>query len=126
MVDLHGLRQACVLLQKQGYLTLTSHKDAVTLGFSPNEATPEQTCLVLAAAARLLLLALGLVGRLVAGRARARQVGVRGQVAAGDERAHVDVVGEDVVADELAEEQHQVGEFHPLALVPGLGCRGRG
>lgn len=45
---------------------------------------------------------------------------VGGQVATGDERAHVDVVGEDVVTDELAEEQHEIGEFHPLALVSRL------
>lgn len=47
-------------------------------------------------------------------------MGVRGQVAAGDERAHVDVVGEDIVADELAEEQHLVGELHTLALIARL------
>jgi hypothetical protein len=47
-------------------------------------------------------------------------VRVRGQVTAGDERAHVDVVRENVVADELAEEQHQVRELHTLALVACL------
>lgn len=52
-------------------------------------------------------------------------MGVRGQVPAGNERAHVDVVGEDVVTDELAEEQDQVGELHSLAFIPGLRCRGR-
>ena len=53
-------------------------------------------------------------------------MGVGGQVAAGDERAHVDVVGEDVVPDLLAEEQHQVGELHPLALIGRFGWKGRG
>lgn len=52
-------------------------------------------------------------------------MGIGGQVATGDERAHVDVVGKDVVTDELAEEQHQVGELHALALVTGLGCTER-
>lgn len=48
-------------------------------------------------------------------------MGVRGQVTTGDECAHVDVVGKDVVADELAEEQHQVRELHTLALITRLG-----
>lgn len=51
-------------------------------------------------------------------------MGVRGQVATGDQRAHVDVVGKDVVTNELTEEQDQVGELHSLAFVAGLRCRG--
>ncbi len=47
-------------------------------------------------------------------------MGVGGQVPAGDEGAHVDVVWEDVMTDELAEEEHEIGELHSLALVPGL------
>lgn len=81
------------------------------------------TCLHLDTTARILLLALRLIGWLIAGGARARQMRVSRQVPAGDERAHVDVVGKDVVADELAEEQDQVGELHPLTFVPRLGCR---
>lgn len=82
------------------------------------------TCLVLAVAAGLLIFTLWFIRRLVAGGAWARQVGVRGQVATGDQRAHVDVVGKDVVTNELTEEQDQVGELHSLAFVAGLGCRG--
>lgn len=80
----------------------------------------QASVLHLNAAACVLLLAIRFVRVLVAGGARARQVTVRGQVAAGDECAHVDVVREDVVTDELAEEQHQVGEFYSLILVPRL------
>lgn len=53
-------------------------------------------------------------------------MGVRSEVTAGNQRAHVDVVGKDVVTDELAEEQDQVGELHPLAFIPRLRCRGGG
>ena len=48
-------------------------------------------------------------------------MGVGGQVPPGDERAHVDVMGEDIMADLLAEKQHQVGELHSLALIARLG-----
>lgn len=82
------------------------------------------TCLVLAVAAGLLIFAFRFIRRLVAGGARARQVGVRGQVATGNKRAHVDVVGKDVVTNQLAEEQDQVGELHSLAFVAGLRCEG--
>lgn len=89
-------------------------------------STPTLTCLILAVAAPLLLLALRLIRGLVAGGAWTWQVGVQRQVTAGDECAHVDVVGEDVVTDELAEEQHQVRELHALALIPRLSCVMRG
>lgn len=39
-----------------------------------------------------------------------------GQVSSRDEGAHVGVVGEDVVPDELTEEQHQVHKFHLLTF----------
>lgn len=51
-------------------------------------------------------------------------MGVRGQVAAGDERAHVDVVRKNIMSDELAEEQDQVGELHSFAFISRLGCPG--
>lgn len=89
---------------------------------APQQMPP--TCLHLDTAACVLLLALGFVGGLITGGAGARQVGVGRQVAAGNERAHVDVVGKDVVADELAEEQDKVGELHSFTLVPQLCCRG--
>lgn len=47
-------------------------------------------------------------------------MGIRGQVTPGDEGAHIDVVREDIMTDELAEEQHEIRELHSLALVPGL------
>lgn len=81
------------------------------------------TCLVLATAACLLLLALRLIRGLIAGGARARQVGVRSQVTTGNECAHVDVVGKDVVTDELAEEQDQIGELHSFIFIPRLRYR---
>lgn len=49
-------------------------------------------------------------------------MGVRSQVATGNERAHVDIVGKDVVTDELAEEKDEVGELHAFAFIPGLRC----
>lgn len=50
-------------------------------------------------------------------------MGVRSQVTSGNERAHVDVVGKDIVTDELAEEQDQIGELHSFTFIPGLRCR---
>lgn len=81
------------------------------------------TCLILAIAASLLLFALRFIRGLIAGGARARQVGVRSQVTTGNKRAHVDVVGKDVVTDELTEEQDQVGELHSFTFIPRLRCR---
>lgn len=51
-------------------------------------------------------------------------MGVRSQVTTGYERAHVDVVGKDVVTDELTEEQDQVGELHSFTFIPRLRYRG--
>lgn len=78
------------------------------------------TCLHLDTAACILLFALRFIGGLVARGAWPRQVGVRSQVAAGNQRAHVDVVGKDVVADELTEQKDQVGELYSLAFVSWL------
>ena len=143
VINLHRLRQPCVLLHRKqrAHVMLlhpagsqgtplhydSSHTVHTTQHYTAQHSTANKqrgaflTCLHLDAAARVLLLALGFVRGLVAGGARAGEVGVGGQVAAGDERAHVDVVGEDVVADQLAEQQHQVGELHPLTLVSRLG-----
>lgn len=49
-------------------------------------------------------------------------MGIRGQVTTGDECAHIDVVGKDIVTNELAEEQHQVRELHTLTLITRLRC----
>ena len=54
-------------------------------------------------------------------RPRSRGGGDR-QVSPRDEGAHVGVVGEDVVPDELAEEQHQVDELHLLAFTVWIRC----
>lgn len=51
-------------------------------------------------------------------------MGVGCQVASGDERAHVDVVGKDVVTDELTEEKDQVRELHSFTLISWLRCDG--
>lgn len=72
---------------------------------------------------RVVLLRVVLLRILPCGRARAR--GGRGrQVSPGDERAHVGVVGEDVVPDELTEEQHQVHKLHLLTLAVWIRCEG--
>jgi len=81
------------------------------------------TCLHLDTAACILLFALRLIGGLIAGGTRARQVGVRSKVTAGNERAHVDVVGKDVVTDELTEEKDQVGEFYTFTFIPRLSYK---
>lgn len=82
------------------------------------------TCLHLDTAACVLLLALRFIGGFVAGGTWAGQVGVRSQIPSRYERAHVDVVGEDVVTDELTEEQDQVGELHSFTFIPRLRYRG--
>lgn len=82
------------------------------------------TCLHLDTAACVLLLALWFIGGLITGGAWALQMGVRSQVTTGNESAHVDVVGKDVVTDELAEEQDQVRELHAFTFVPRLRCIG--
>lgn len=48
--------------------------------------------------------------------------GSDGQISSRDEGAHVRIMGEDVVADKLTEEQHQVHKFHLLALAVGVRC----
>lgn len=85
-----------------------------------------QTNLHFDATPSILLFALGVVGGFVTGRAGTGQVRIAGKVAAGDECAHVNIVGEDIMADELTEEEHQIGELHALALVPRIGCKERG
>lgn len=47
-------------------------------------------------------------------------MGVGGQVTTGDKGAHVNVVREDVMTDELAEEEHEIRKLHSLALIPRL------
>lgn len=125
VIDFHGLRQTGILLnQQQPRINLLFQTVQLSHRTSQQQLPP--TCLVLAVAAGLLIFALRFIRRLVAGGARARQVGVRGQVTTGNKRAHVDVVGKDVVTNELAEQQDQVGEFHSLAFVPRLCWRGEG
>lgn len=124
MIDFHRLRQTGILLNKQQL-----HVNPFTRHCSLTHHTPQHqqmppTCLILAVAASLLLFALRIIRRLIARGARARQVGVRRQVTTGNKRAHVDVVGEDVVTDKLAEEQDQVGELHTFTFIPRLCCRG--
>lgn len=46
-----------------------------------------------------------------------------GQVSSRDEGAHVGVMGEDVVPDELTEEQHQVDKFHLLTFTVWIRCQ---
>lgn len=70
-----------------------------------------------------MLLRVVLIWILPCWRARARG-GADSQVSPGDERAHVGVVGEDVVPDELTEQQHQVHELHLLTLAVWVRCEG--
>lgn len=78
------------------------------------------TCLHLHTDACILLFALRLIRGLVAWGTWPRQVGVRSQVATGDQRAHVDVVRKDIVANELTKEKDQVGKFYSLAFISRL------
>lgn len=82
------------------------------------------TCLHLDTAACILLFALRFIGGFVTWGTWPRQVGVRSQVTAGNQRAHVDVVGKDVVANELTEQKDQVGELYSLTFVSGLRFKG--
>lgn len=82
------------------------------------------TCLHLDTAARILLFALRFIGGLVTRGTWPWQVGVRSQVATGNQRAHVDVVGKDVVANELTEQKDQVGELYSLTFVSRLRFKG--
>lgn len=70
-----------------------------------------------------MLLRVVLIRILPCWRARARGGGGR-QVSPGDERAHVGIVGEDIVPDELTEQQHQVHKLHLLTLAVRIRCGG--
>lgn len=76
------------------------------------------TCLHFNTASCILILALWFIRGLVAGGTRAGQMGVGGQITTGYKGAHVDVVWEDIMTDELVEQKHKVRELHSLALVP--------
>lgn len=56
-------------------------------------------------------------------RPRSRGGGDR-QVSPRDEGAHVGIVGEDVMPDELTEEQHQVDKLHLLTFAIWIRCEG--
>lgn len=45
---------------------------------------------------------------------------IHGKIPPGDECAHVDVVGEDIMSNKLTEQQHQIKELHLLIFLPGI------
>lgn len=48
---------------------------------------------------------------------------IHGEITPGDERAHVDVVGEDIMSDQLTEQQHQIKELHLLVFLPRISWK---